>query len=78
MFQNSKWPIAENKKKIFFEKVLEQNISFNFLKSKVSDVEVICQKYSSLISKNLKNKGWNFRQPYRFNILYLYDIDALF
>ena len=54
----------------FFEKVLEQHISFNFLDSKVSDLAAICQKQSSLTSTNLKSKGSNFIQSNLNDMLY--------
>ena len=40
--------------KYFFEKMLEQHISFNFLKSKVSDLAKIDETNLSLMGKKQK------------------------
>ena len=40
--------------KYFFEKMLEQHISFNFLKSKVSDLAKIYETNLSLMGKKQK------------------------
>ena len=45
--------------KYFFEKMLEQHISFNFQKSKVSDLAKIYQTNLSLMGKK-QVKGPNF------------------
>ena len=50
---NGRW---QKNEKYFFEKMLEQRISFNFLKSKVSDLAAIYQTNLSLMGK----KGANF------------------
>ena len=46
--------MVENMKNIFLEKMLEQHISFNFLKSKVSDLEKIYETNLSLMGKKTK------------------------
>ena len=66
---------ARKYEKYIFENMLEQHISFNFLKSKVSDLATIDQTNLSLMSKKTKT-GYKLHRASLYGVISINNIDV--
>ena len=66
---------ARKYEKYIFENMLEQHISFNFLKSKVSDLATIYQTNLSLMSKKTKT-GCKLHRASLYGVISINNIDV--